>query len=219
MKTMNKKWNSLLTNQDLSKRIENTIELAYKTNEKIYPSKEDCLRLFDLISPDEIKVVIIGQDPYHNPKQANGIAFSASKDIKTPKSLINIFKELENDLGIKHYDNNDLSNWVKQGVLLINTCWTVIENQPGSHSKLGWQEIVSDILVNLNKQNPNIVYCLWGNYAKKVYENLEHKANNVINSAHPSPFSYLKGFKNSKPFSTINTILVNNSLEPIDWSK
>ncbi|ATZ20778.1 uracil-DNA glycosylase [Mesoplasma coleopterae] len=216
---MNSKWNSLLTNKNLSKRIEELLNKAYETKKTIYPLREDCLRLFDLISPKEVKVVIIGQDPYHNPKQANGIAFSANNEIKTPKSLINIFKELDSDLNIKHYDNNDLSGWVKQGVLLINTCWTVIENNPGSHAKLGWQEIVSDILSNLNKNNPNLVYCLWGNYAKGVYEKLEFKTSNVISSAHPSPFSYLKGFKETKPFSKINAILLNNDLEPIDWSK
>ncbi|ATQ35402.1 uracil-DNA glycosylase [Mesoplasma entomophilum] len=216
---MNREWNNFLANNNLLKKIEELINKAYKTKETIYPSKEDCLRLFNLISPKEVKVVIIGQDPYHNPKQANGIAFSASNEIKTPKSLINIFKELDSDLNIKHYDNNDLSGWVEQGVLLINTCWTVIENNPGSHAKLGWQEIVSVILSNLNKNNPNLVYCLWGNYAKRVYENLEFKTSNVISSAHPSPFSYLKGFKESKPFSKINAILLNNDLEPIDWSK
>ncbi|ATZ17854.1 uracil-DNA glycosylase [Mesoplasma melaleucae] len=216
---MNKQWKEFLSNNALNEKIDQTINLAYTQTDVVYPKKEDCLRLFDLINPQDVKVVIIGQDPYHNPKQANGIAFSASNEIKTPKSLINIFKELDSDLNINHYQNNDLSGWVKQGVLLINTCWTVIENNPGSHAKLGWQAIVSDILNTLNKSNPNIVYCLWGNYAKGIYENLEYKTNNVISSAHPSPFSYLKSFKDTKPFSKINAILLNNKLSPIDWSK
>lgn len=216
---MNSKWTMFLSNNDLCEKINKTLDLAYTQTDTVYPKKEDCLCLFDLIDPNDIKVVIIGQDPYHNPNQANGIAFSASNEIKTPKSLINIFKELKSDLKIEHFDNNDLSGWVKQGVLLINTCWTVIKNNPGSHAKLGWQLIVSDILNSLNKDNSNIVYCLWGNYAKGVYEKLEFKTNNVISSAHPSPFSCLKGFKGTKPFSKINTILLNNNLEPIDWSK
>ncbi|ASZ09002.1 uracil-DNA glycosylase [Mesoplasma chauliocola] len=216
---MIKNWEKIFSENSLDQKINRTIELAYATEENIYPIKQDCLRLFSLVKPEDIKVIIIGQDPYHNPKQADGIAFSANNKIKSPKSLINIFKELDNDLKIKHFDNNDLTGWVKQGVLLINTCWTVIENKPGSHSKLGWQEIVSEILNKLNEINPNIIYCLWGNYAKKVYKNLDLKTKNFIESAHPSPLSYYKGFENSKPFSKINTILLNNNLAPIDWSK
>ncbi|PPE05037.1 uracil-DNA glycosylase [Entomoplasma ellychniae] len=216
---MLKAWKIFFEKTQLDIRINNMIEQIFCSDKVVYPSKEKVLSLFDLIEPKDIKVVIVGQDPYHNPKQANGIAFSASNDVKTPKSLLNIFTELKADLNIDHFYNNDLSGWVKQGVLLINTSWTVIENQPASHAKLGWEDIVIKILNELNIINQNIVYCLWGNYAKKVYEILDYQSSAKITSAHPSPLSYSRGFKESKPFSKINEILKELGIKPIDWSK
>ncbi|PPE06430.1 uracil-DNA glycosylase [Mesoplasma corruscae] len=216
---MLKAWKIFFEKTQLDIKINKMIEQIFCSDKVVYPSKEKVLSLFDLIEPKDIKVVILGQDPYHNPKQANGIAFSASNDVKTPKSLLNIFKELKADLNIDHFYNNDLSGWVKQGVLLINTSWTVIENQPASHAKLGWEDIVIKILNELNIINQNIVYCLWGNYAKKVYEILDYQLSSKITSAHPSPLSYSRGFKESKPFSKINEILKELGVKPIDWSK
>lgn len=216
---MKKTWIELFSTNGIDKQISHLLNKVYDSNEIIYPKKEKVLSLFNLIDSNEVKVVIIGQDPYHNHNQANGIAFSTSNEVKTPKSLLNIFKELQADININHFNNNDLSGWVKQGVLMINTCWTVEHNKPASHTKLGWEKIVIEILNSLNNNNKNIIYCLWGNYAKKVYEQLDYQWSPKIVSAHPSPLSYSRGFKNSKPFSKINKMLKELHLEPIEWNK
>ncbi|AHI52370.1 uracil-DNA glycosylase [Spiroplasma culicicola] len=211
-------WIKLFEENNILIDIQNTLDKITDFN-NVFPPKENIFRIFTLIKPEDVKIVIIGQDPYHTKGSANGIAFSVSNNVKTPPSLKNIFKELKNDLNIDHFDNNDLSQWVKQGVLLINTIFTVKESQPGSHKNIGWEQIVVKILNCINKINTNIIYCLWGNYAKNLYNNLDTKSEYCIISMHPSPFSYKNGFENSKPFSKINGILNEMRIRTIDWQK
>ncbi|KEZ18968.1 uracil-DNA glycosylase [Mycoplasma capricolum] len=217
MNNLHHSWNKLFTSLNLFDQINNLMTKAYSNNEIVFPKQDDVLNLFKLSDLNNIKVVIIGQDPYHDFNQANGIAFS-SNHIKTPASLKNIFKELESDLNINHFNNNSLENWVKQGVFLINTIWTVVAHKPGSHTNLGWEKITKKILEQIILNNENVIFCLWGNFAIKMYDSLLVKSKFVFKSAHPSPLSYNKGFKNSKPFSKINNLLINQNSTPIDWS-
>ncbi|PPE05866.1 uracil-DNA glycosylase [Williamsoniiplasma lucivorax] len=191
-----------------------------RANNTVYPRAEDVFRLFDLIKPEEIKVIIIGQDPYHQKGQANGIAFSTTNDVRTPPSLKNIFKELQDDLQIDHTKNNDLSGWVKQGVFLINTTLTVNKSQPGSHANFGWEQFVNNCLEFINKHSNIYVYVLFGNWAKKTYNNLKFNNNSIkLEFGHPSPFSYYKFFKGTKPFSKINLELKKLNQIEIDWTQ
>ncbi|QEH61228.1 uracil-DNA glycosylase [Spiroplasma chinense] len=209
-------WKTLFISENIDKEVE-SILANIDSWENIFPERKNVFRIFEEIEPEQVKVVIIGQDPYHTPNMADGLAFSVSSNNKTPASLRNIFKELERDLGIKHYENTNLMGWLKQGVLLINSSLTVEKAKPGSHSKLGWERVVEKALNNLNLVNKNIIYCLWGNHAKNLYNKLNVKGKDVIFSSHPSPFSYKKGFENSKPFSKINEKLVENNSKPINW--
>ncbi|WP_422398151.1 uracil-DNA glycosylase [Spiroplasma endosymbiont of Diplazon laetatorius] len=218
MKDLSKEWLELFDQENIYEDIE-SIFSKINNLKNVYPPKEDIFRVFKLIKPSEIKVVIIGQDPYHGEKQANGIAFSVSNQVKTPPSLKNIFKELKNDLGIDHTKNNDLSGWVDQGVFLINSCLTVEKANPNSHKDLGWDKVIIKILNCLNKINKDIIYCLWGNYAKKIYNSLVYKnEQRIIFSAHPSPFSFKNGFEDSKFFSKINLMLKSTNKKEIDWN-
>lgn len=210
-------WISFLNDNELISDIENVIDLVYQ-DENTLPERDKVFSIFSLLNPNEVKVIIIGQDPYHNTGQANGMAFSVSDDVKAPPSLKNIFKELKNDLHVDHFDNNDLSGWVRQGVLLLNTTLTVKLHEPESHIKI-WDGIVLKILNKINQKNKNIIYCLWGNHAKNLYNKLERKDYAVVESMHPSPFSYKKGFENTKPFSKINVSLIEMGMNEIDWSK
>ncbi|QBQ07229.1 uracil-DNA glycosylase [Spiroplasma gladiatoris] len=210
-------WKKLFEKNGIDKDIYEVLDKIKNFN-NVYPPKEEIFRVFELIDFKDVKVIILGQDPYHSDLVANGIAFSASNKVKTPRSLANIFKELNNDLGIDHFNNNDLSGWVKQGVLLLNTCLTVQKSLPGSHTNIGWEQIIIKIIKILSKNN-NLIYCLWGNFAKNLYNILNINSEFVIKSAHPSPFSYKKGFENSKPFSIINNYLISLKLEKIDWTK
>lgn len=200
------------------KELQNFLAEAAKKHQ-IYPKKDDIFRLFSLVAPEDVKVVIIGQDPYHGPNQANGLAFSVYNNQVTPPSLKNIFKELENDLQIVH-PHNDLAGWARQGVFLINTSLTVNAGQAGSHKNQGWEIFVKDVLDYLNSLNPKIIYALFGKSAENTYNNLNlHNQKLVVAVGHPSPFSYDKFFKNSRPFSKINDLLISEKMTPIDWSQ
>ncbi len=188
------------------------IYIEYKNN-ICFPKKENIFRLFTLIKPKDIKVVILGQDPYHGKNQANGLAFSVNNDIPLPPSLINIFKELFNDLNIKR-TNGDLTSWVKQGVFLYNCISTVKKGIPCSHENLGWKIFTKSLILFLNKINNGIIYILWGKKSQIYSEIIKSKY--VIVSAHPSPFSYSK-FSNSKPFSKANNFLKLENKKEIIW--
>jgi uracil-DNA glycosylase len=196
-----------------SDRINNIIS-QIDFNKIVYPPQDKIFNSFNLCSLKDVKVVIIGQDPYHNEGQAQGLAFSVPENFPLPPSLKNIYNELESDLNIKNI-SGDLSKWAEQGVFLINTSLTVEKNKPMSHAKLGWQELVMEAIKEINKKE-NVIFVLWGGEAKKFKKIISSK-NHIIESAHPSPLSCYRGFYGSKPFSKINNILANNRLKEIDW--
>jgi uracil-DNA glycosylase len=215
-----KNWLSFLKNHDLKKQllsIEARLEEEIKLGKIIFPKREIIFRSLQLVQPDEVKVVILGQDPYHNFNQADGLAFSVSNFQSLPPSLINIFIEIENDLNIKIEKKGDLENIAKQGVLLLNSILTVEKNNPGSHKNIGWEKL-TDIIISSLSLIGNIVFILWGNFAKKKSNLIDNNINLVINSSHPSPFSAHKGFFGSKPFSKCNNYLISKGKEPIKWN-
>ena len=182
-----------------------------------YPKDSDIFKALKLTPFDKIKVVILGQDPYHGDNQANGLAFSVHKDIKIPPSLRNIYKELNSDLGIDITNHGDLTKWALQGVLLLNSILTVEPYKPASHRGIGWEEYTNKIIKKINDDKENIVFILWGNYAQEKGRYIDKKKHLVIKSTHPSPFSARNGFFGSKPFSRCNTYLKENGIKEIDW--
>ena len=182
----------------------------------IYPPKEQVFRVFDLPLKD-IKVVILGQDPYHNPGQACGLSFSVNDGVPLPKSLINIYKELHDDLGIKPAKTGNLESWFKQGVFLLNAVLTVEKNSPASHSKMGWENFTDYIIENISEKNENVVFVLWGAYARSKNKLIDPSKHKIIESAHPSPLSAYRGFFGSKVFSQINSYLAENDRETINF--
>tara|TARA_A100001388_G_scaffold5792_1_gene4212 strand:- start:990 stop:1661 length:672 start_codon:yes stop_codon:yes gene_type:complete len=215
-----KNWLGFLKNHDLKKQllsIEARLEEEIKLGKIIFPKRENIFRSLHLVQPYEVKVVILGQDPYHNFNQADGLAFSVSNFQSLPPSLRNIFIEIENDLNIKIEKKGDLENIAKQGVLLLNSILTVEKNNPGSHKNIGWEKL-TDIIISSLSLMGNIVFILWGNFAKKKSNLIDNNINLVINSSHPSPFSAHKGFFGSKPFSKCNDYLISKGKEPIKWN-
>ena len=197
------------------KNIAMFINKEYK--EKIvYPPKRDILRALKLTDYNDVKVVILGQDPYHGENEANGLSFSVNEGIKLPPSLKNIYKELYDDLGITK-TTGDLSSWANQGVLLLNSVLTVLKDTPTSHSKIGWQEYTDAIIKKLNEREKPIVFILWGNYARSKKKLITNKRHYIIESPHPSPFSANSGFFGSRPFSKTNEFLKKNNIKEIEW--
>jgi len=186
--------------------------------ENIFPPKEYIFRALELTPFDNIKVVILGQDPYHGEGQANGLAFSVNKGTKIPPSLRNIFKELNTDLGIDIPNHGDLTNWAKQGVLLLNSILTVEKDKPSSHRNIGWEEYTDSLISKISKEKEHVVFILWGKYAQSKTPLINQNKHLVISSAHPSPFSARKGFFGSKPFSRCNTWLEEKGIKKVDWS-
>lgn len=186
-------------------------------SKKIFPPGNLIFNAFNLCPFDKVKVVIIGQDPYHGLKQANGLSFSVNDGITIPPSLRNIYKELESDLGIKSPNSGNLERWAKQGVLLLNATLTVQAHQAGSHQKKGWEEFTDYVIEVLSKEKENLVFILWGAYAQKKGEVIDKDKHLVIESPHPSPFSADRGFFGSKPFSKTNNYLKEKGLEEIGW--
>ncbi len=184
----------------------------------IYPKPENIFRAFDLCPFDKVKVVLLGQDPYHGPNQAHGLAFSVQNGIKNPPSLKNIFKEIESDLGIKLSGKGDLSNWAKQGVLLLNATLTVIASQAGSHQKKGWEEFTNAVIKTLSDKKENLVFLLWGAYAQSKAELINPNKHLILKAPHPSPLSAHRGFLGCKHFSQTNTFLEKTGQEKIDWN-
>ena len=191
------------------------VKEEYQTT-KCFPPKNQIFRAIELTPFEEVKVVIIGQDPYHNDNQANGLCFSVSDKVKAPPSLKNIFKELEDDLGIKK-TSNELEMWAKQGVLLLNATLTVRDHEANSHKDLGWEKFTDFIIKEISDKKENVVFVLWGAFAQKKAGLIDASKHFVIQSAHPSPFSVHKGFFGSRPFSKINQFLKEKGKEPINW--
>lgn len=212
-------WNQIINNEkekDYYKSLDSFLKDEYK-HKTIYPKEEDIFRAFDLCPYDDVRVVIIGQDPYHGPNQANGLSFSVFEDTPLPPSLRNMLKELEDDLGITK-ESGDLSGWAKQGVLMLNKVLTVEEKKAASHSKSGWNTFTDNIIKSLNNHPKTIIYLLWGNHARKLKDIIDEK-HIIIEGVHPSPLSSYRGFFGSKPYSKINEALTSISEPEIDWSK
>ena len=198
------------------KKLYFTIMDEYKKH-LVFPPADDVFNAYSLTPLKDVKVVIIGQDPYHNFGQAHGLCFSVRPDVEIPPSLVNIYKELQDDLGCYIPNNGYLVKWAKQGVLLLNTVLTVRAHQANSHRGLGWEEFTDATIRVLNEQNRPIVFILWGSPAQKKKAMLNNPKHLILEAPHPSPLSAYRGFFGSKPFSKTNEFLIQNQLEPIDW--
>lgn len=197
-------------------------DLIIRVNEEYkkstcFPMKQEVFNAIKLTSYKDVKVVIVGQDPYHGVNEAHGLSFSVLCP-KLPPSLQNIYKELYDDLGIEISKSGNLTCWAKEGVLLLNAVLTVRKDEPASHKMLGWQDFTDEIIKRIEKKDDVVVYILWGNFAKSKKVLITNPKHYVIESAHPSPFSARYGFFGSKPFSRCNKILVSNGVKPIDWT-
>ena len=186
-------------------------------SKQIFPAARNIFRAFDKCPLDKLKVVIIGQDPYHGDGQANGLCFSVNDGVQFPPSLQNIFKEIETDLGIKMSGYPNLENWARQGVLLLNAVLTVRGGEAASHSKIGWEQFTDEVILQLAQQKENLVFILWGSYAIKKGAFINRMKHLVLTSPHPSPLSAYRGFFGNKHFSQANNYLVAHGKEPIVW--
>ncbi|MBC1460944.1 uracil-DNA glycosylase [Listeria welshimeri] len=216
---MMKNWDEFLKEEAKQpyfiKLMEEVAEARTKGN--VYPTEEDMFSCFRLCLYDKVKVVILGQDPYHGAGQAHGLSFSVQKGVKIPPSLRNIYKELQTDLDIEPADHGYLAKWAEQGVLLMNTSWSVEEGKAGSHKKLGWATFTNHVLDELNNYDKPLVFILWGNHAIKAASGIDNPKHLLIKGVHPSPLAARGGFFGSKPFSETNAFLKQNGRTPIDW--
>ncbi len=214
-------WKEHLKNEfskDYFHQLINFIDQQTIKGEVIYPSTDKIFAAFEYTPFDSVKVVIIGQDPYHGVDQANGLSFSVSKGIRKPPSLLNIFKELNRDLGIPIPENGNLESWAYQGVLMLNAILTVAANKPGSHQKMGWEQFTDAVIQELNTNGNKIIFILWGLYAKTKKPMIDTTKHFILEAAHPSPLART-GFNGSKHFSKANQILLSIDKSPIDWGK
>ncbi len=216
----NKNLQNWIKNFDEEIKVEsaNALNSYYKLKSQnvIYPNSADIYNAFRKTSYDDVKVVILGQDPYHEEGQANGLAFSVNNGVKIPPSLKNIFKELQDDVGGKLRTDSNLSDWAEQGVFLLNSSLTVIESQPNSMADI-WKPFTDNIIKLLNNKEKPIVFVLWGKNARDKKKLIDTKKHFVVESAHPSPLSVYRGFFGSKPFSKVNEYLISTGQVPIDW--
>jgi uracil-DNA glycosylase len=183
----------------------------------IYPPGKLIFNAFNKTPFTKVKVVLLGQDPYHNQGQAHGLSFSVPDGVAKPPSLVNIFKEMENDLGITPHKNGNLEKWAMQGVLLLNASLTVRQNEPGSHSKIGWLQFTDTVISKISQQKDGVVFLIWGRFAQDKQSLIDETKHYVLKAAHPSPFSADKGFFGCRHFSKTNELLVLKNNEPIDW--
>lgn len=188
-----------------------------KLNFEIYPPKDQIYRALDLIPFEDVKVVILGQDPYHGQGQANGLAFSVNPDIQLPPSLRNIYTELSSDLGLKCPNHGDLTPWAKQGVLLLNTVLTVRKGEAHSHANQGWEILTNHLIQTLSREKQHLVFILWGKPAQTKRKLIDETKHLIISSPHPSPLSAYRGFFGSQPFSKVNHYLSQHNIQTINW--
>ena len=218
IKSIKNNWKNLLNDEfqkDYFKKLMAFIKNEYE-NKTIYPSKELIFNAFNLCPFNNVKVIIIGQDPYHQENQAQGLCFSVPDDVKIPPSLRNIFKEIKNDIN-KQKTSGNLTNWAKQGVFMINATLTVEKDNAGSHQKKGWETFTDEIIKLLNKEKNNLVFILWGAFAQKKAELIDKNKHLILKSVHPSPLSASRGFFGNNHFSKTNEYLIKHNLPPIDW--
>ena len=198
------------------KELFETVKKEYHTHQ-IYPPSDDIFNAFHLTPLHEVKVVILGQDPYHGDGQAHGLCFSVKPDVEIPPSLVNIYKELHDELGCTIPSHGYLVKWAKQGVLMLNTVLTVRAHQANSHRGIGWEEFTDAAIKALNEQDRPIVFILWGKPAQMKKHMLKNPKHLILEAPHPSPLSAYRGFFGSRPFSQTNAFLEKNGIEPIDW--
>lgn len=183
----------------------------------VFPKKDEVFKAFRYTPYEKVKVVILGQDPYHGVGEAEGLSFSVPINIKKPPSLVNIFKELNDDLGVSMPKGGSLHSWAKEGVLLLNAVLTVIKDSPASMRNMGWEVFTDNVIKKINEKETPVVFILWGNFARSKKRLITNSKHLVIESPHPSPLSAYNGFFGSKPFSKTNEFLMKNNLEPINW--
>jgi uracil-DNA glycosylase len=213
-------WKDVLASEfekDYFKKLTEFVRAEYLSGKTIYPEAKNIFNAFNLCPLSNVKVVIIGQDPYHEPHQAHGLCFSVQSGVDLPPSLVNIYKEIESDIGHKSITNGDLSAWARQGVLLLNSTLTVQAHQAASHSGKGWEIFTDAVIKAVNESRKNVVYMLWGSFAQKKAEFVNAQDNLILKSAHPSPLSAYRGFFGNHHFSRANEYLIQNGKTPIDW--
>ena len=212
-------WKEQLKDYLQTKNFYNLMDFVYqeyKINE-IFPADKNIFRAFELCPFDKVKVVILGQDPYHGAGQAHGLSFSVQEDIALPASLRNIYKEIRSDLSIQPLAHGNLIRWAEQGVFLLNSILTVQKGKPASHKKKGWEEFTDFVIKQLNEQGKNIVFLLWGKYAQKKGEFIDESKHLVLRTSHPSPYSVNLGFLGSKHFSKANEYLLQHKKRVVNW--
>jgi uracil-DNA glycosylase len=218
---MEASWNNALSNlfdKPYFKQIAAHLKTERALKTVIYPKGSLIFNAFEQTPFDKVKVVILGQDPYHNPEQAMGLSFSVPDGIKTPPSLMNIYKELNKDIGMPIPTTGNLTKWANQGVLLLNAVLTVRANEPASHAKIGWMNFTDDVIQLLSNEKKDLVFLLWGNFAQQKQMYIDATKHKILKAAHPSPFSAYNGFFECKHFSATNEYLVKHHLNPIDWT-
>jgi uracil-DNA glycosylase len=220
-KQIEKSWTPFLKDEfkkNYTKELMNFLDKERASGKKIYPDEKHIFKAFELTPFNKVKVVILGQDPYHGPQQAHGLSFSVRKGIKIPPSLINIFKELKNDTSIDFPSHGCLESWTKQGVLLLNAVLTVENGRAGSHHNKGWEKFTDKVIEVLNTEKENLVFILWGDAAQKKAVRVDPKKHLLLKSVHPSPLSCYRGFLGSKPFSQTNVYLEAHGIQTINWN-
>lgn len=215
---INKKWDVVLKDEfskDYFKKLGCFVKSEYR-NKVCFPKYDDIFNALRYTDYDDVKVVILGQDPYHGDGEAHGLSFSVHNDVRRPPSLMNILKELESDVGVKRC-YNELTDWALQGVLLLNSVLTVVKDTPLSHKGKGWEIFTDTVISKLNEREKPIVFILWGSYARSKRDLITNKRHYIIESVHPSPLSASRGFFGSRPFSKTNAFLTRNGMDAIKW--
>ena len=212
-----KEWFMNEQKQPYFKELMAFVDQEYQEKE-VYPPYDQIFQAFEVTDLDDIKVVILGQDPYHQKNQAHGFCFSVNKGVKVPPSLRNIYKELHDDIGFDIPSHGNLMEWAKQGVFLNNACLTVVDSTPKAHAKKGWEIFTDHAIQKINEKDTPVVFLLWGSDARSKKKLIDQKKHLVLEAAHPSPLSSYRGFFGCKHFSKCNEFLIKNHLTPIDWS-
>lgn len=218
---MEESWKKLMSpefKKPYFKQLVTHIKTEKEQGKIIYPAGNHIFNAFEKTPCKHVKVVILGQDPYHGPGQAHGLSFSVANGIQKPPSLLNILKELQTDLGIPIPENGNLENWALQGVLLLNASLTVRASEPMSHAKIGWADFTDEVIKKIAALNSHVVFILWGKFAQEKRILIDAKKHFILQSVHPSPLSVHKGFFGSRPFSLTNEYLMKKGIDPIDWS-
>jgi len=212
-------WRTFLKEELYSDKLQTIISMVQKERNTytVFPKDDELFNAFNITSLKNLKVVILGQDPYHGKKQAHGLSFSVPNGVRIPPSLRNIFKELQTDLNIPISNNGNLIPWAKQGVLLLNATLTVREKEASSHKKIGWENFTDRIIEKISKKKEGIIFLLWGAFAQRKSILIDVKKHHILTAAHPSPFSAYRGFFGCKHFSKTNEILIKNNQQPINW--